>query len=218
MLGSLRIIGLLGGVASGKSLVARQFAGLGAGLLDADRAGHETLREPEVIAALRNRFGDGVLDLEGQIDRRALAARVFGDSTEHQQNRIFLERLTHPRIGERLEDQAEQLAAAGHTVAVLDAAVMLRAGWNRVCDCIVFVDAPDAVRLARALSRGWTEAEFHAREAAQESLETKRGFADHVIENSGKAEYTQSQVEQFWRFFASFPPGSMIPPMSPFSE
>ncbi len=218
MLGSLRIIGVLGGVASGKSLVARQFSELGAGLLEADRAGHEVLREPEIKAALRNRFSEAVLDNQGDVDRRALAQRVFGLETEQQENLAFLERLTHPRIADRLETQAEALAEAGVTIAILDAAVMLRAGWNSVCDCIVFVEAPDAIRLERALARGWTEAEFRAREAAQETLETKRGFADQVIDNSASAEYTQSQVERFWRFFVSTPPGCEVPPMSPFSE
>jgi dephospho-CoA kinase len=218
LLGSLRIIGLLGGVASGKSLVAEQFRALGAGVLDADRAGHETLHEPEIKAALRNQFGDAVLDDTGEVDRQALADQVFGSQAEHQENLAFLERLTHPRIADRLESQAEAIAESGATIAILDAAVMLRAGWNRVCDFVLFVEAPDEVRLARALSRGWTESEFRAREAAQESLETKRGFADQVIDNSASAAYTQSQVERFWRFLVSSPPGSEIPPESPFSE
>ena len=80
MLGSLRIIGVLGGVASGKSLVARQFSELGAGLLEADRAGHEVLREPEIKAALRNRFSEAVLDNQGDVDRRALALVVNPES------------------------------------------------------------------------------------------------------------------------------------------
>lgn len=218
MLGSLRIIGLLGGVASGKSLVAEEFCRLGAGVLDADRAGHDVLREAEVKQALRNRFGDAVFDNQGEIHRGALARRVFGTGAESRENRAFLEQLTHPRIAERLEDQAEEMAKSGARVAILDAAVMLRAGWNSVCDCIVFVEAPDDVRLQRAVARGWTEEEFRAREAAQESLETKRGFADQVIDNSASAGYTRTQVERFWRFFVENPPQSEIPPLSPFSE
>lgn len=218
MIGLVRIIGLLGGVASGKSLVAQQFCALGAGLLDADLAGHEVLREEEVTAALRNRFGVAVFNREGGLDRPSLAAQVFGETPEQQENLRFLERLTHPRIAERLECQAEALAQSGVRIAILDAAVMLRAGWNRVCDFVLFVEAPYEVRLARAESRGWTEAEFQAREAAQESLETKRGFADQVIDNSASAEYTRSQVERFWRFFVSTPSANEVPPMSPFSE
>lgn len=218
MLGSLRIIGLLGGVASGKSLVAEEFRRLGAGVLDADRAGHEVLRESDVKEALRNRFGAAVLDDQGEINRSALAGLVFGAGAEQRENRAFLEQLTHPRIAEQLEDQADKMAKSGAQVAILDAAVMLRAGWNSVCDCIVFVEAPDEVRLRRAMARGWTEAEFRAREAAQETLETKRGFADQVIDNSASAEYTRTQVERFWRFFVENPPRLEIPPMSPFSE
>lgn len=217
MLGSMRIIGLLGGVASGKSLVAEEFRRLGAGILDADRAGHEVLREEGVKEALRNRFGDAVFDSKRDIDRPALAGLVFSGA-EQRENRAFLEQLTHPRIAEQLEDQAEEMAKSGAQVAILDAAVMLRAGWNSVCDCVVFVEAPDEVRLQRALARGWTAEEFHAREAAQETLETKRGFADQVIDNSASVEYTRTQVEQFWRFFVENPPRLEIPPMSPFSE
>jgi len=213
----MRIIGLLGGVASGKSLVAEEFRRLGAGVLDADRAGHAVLREKDVKEALRNRFGDAVFDSEGEVERPALARLVFGGA-EQRENRAFLEQLTHPRIAEQLEDQAEEMAKSGAQVAILDAAVMLRAGWNSVCDCVVFVEAPDEVRLQRALARGWTEEEFRAREAAQESLETKRGFADQVIDNSASVEYTRTQVEQFWRFFVENPPRLEIPPMSPFSE
>lgn len=206
MLGSLRIIGLLGGVASGKSFVAEAFRRLGAGVLDADRAGHEVLRQAEVLAALESRFGADVFDPPGVVNRRALAQLVFGSGEKERENRAFLERLTHPRIGELLETQAEALAESGCRAAILDAAVMLKAGWNSVCDCIVFVDAPVAVRLQRALARGWTEEQFQAREAAQESLETKRGFADQVIDNSVSAEYTHSQVVQIWRFFAGDSP------------
>jgi dephospho-CoA kinase len=83
-------------------------------------------------------------------------------------------------------------------VAVLDAPLLLEAGWDELCEKIVFVEAPREARLARARARGWGEEDFAAREGAQESLHRKRARADAIIDNSGSPERTQAQVEQFW--------------------
>lgn len=193
------VVGLLGGVASGKSYVAQEFAQLGAGILDADRVGHEVLREPEVVAALRARWGDRVFHEDGTPDRRAIAEIVFAPSPDGPPELAFLEGLTHPRIGQRLLELAESFFGSGKPVVVLDAAMMLKAGWDRFCDCLIFVDAPKNVRLARALQRGWTEEEFAAREAAQESLPEKQAAAQDTIDNSGDSESTRRQVAAWWR-------------------
>jgi dephospho-CoA kinase len=95
-----------------------------------------------------------------------------------------------------LRQEANQLSAAGVSAAVLDAAVMLEAGWADWCDKLVFIDAPRTIRLARALARGWKEEDFNAREDAQESLDFKRHRADVVIDNSGSTEQTRLQVER----------------------
>lgn len=195
----LRVVGLLGGVASGKSLIADQLVALGAGLLDGDLAGHEVLRQDEVKQAARNRWGSGVFDPDGHINRSAVAGIVFGPPPAGPQELKFLEQLTHPQIGQLLVKQASDLVAAGKRVAVLDAPVMLKAGWDQLCDYIVFVEVSPEIRLARAQRRGWSQAEFNAREAAQESLEEKRRRADVVIDNSGSPESTRSQVVAFWQ-------------------
>jgi dephospho-CoA kinase len=201
--GSMKVIGILGGVASGKSFVAEQLKKLGAVVLDADACGHEVLREPEVIEALRDRWGDDVISADGQIDRAAVASIVFVDTKEGRRELEFLEKLTHPKIGERLRQRLDELAVAGQTPAVvLDAPVMLKAGWDGHCDRIVFIDAPREVRLARARQRGWNEEVFSAREAAQESLDAKRECADVVIDNSGSTELTQAQIEHLWQSLA----------------
>jgi len=195
----MHIIGILGGVASGKSLLARQLADLGAGVLDADRAGHEVLRLPQVEAAARERWGQTVFDAEGHVDRARLAKIVFADPPEGPREREYLERLTHPEIGRLLKQQAEALAASGTLVAVLDAPLLLEAGWDKLCRTLIFVDAPRPVRLARAKTRGWTEEDFAAREGVQESLDFKRGRADVEVDNSGSPERTQARIERFWR-------------------
>jgi dephospho-CoA kinase len=194
----MRIIGITGGVASGKSLVACQFAELGAGILDADRAGHEVLLLPHVEAAARERWGDAVFGPDGRIDRQRLARIVFAPGPEGEKERKYLEQLTHPEIASKLREQADAMAAAGTTVAVLDAALLWEAGWNELCEKTVFVETSREARLERALARGWTKEEFAAREGAQESLECKRVRADAMIDNSHSPQRTRAQAEQVW--------------------
>jgi dephospho-CoA kinase len=191
------ILGLTGGVASGKSLVAGLLARHGAVVLDADRAGHEALRLPHVEEAIRCRFGPGVFGLDGRVDRLRLARLVFDQSQEGTEARRDLETMTHPEIARLLSEQI-QAVPANTPLAVVDAALLFEAGWDKLCGKLAFVDAPPEVRLARAKARGWTAEEFAAREAAQESLDFKRRRADVVIDNSGRLEDTQLQVQRFW--------------------
>jgi len=198
------LIGILGGVASGKSEVSSRLRSLGAAVLDADRVGHAVLREAEVRQAVQRRWGEAVLDAAGEIDRRKVAEIVFAAAPESRAELTFLEQLTHPLIGQRLQEQLAELHREGVRAAVLDAPVMLKAGWDRLCQRIVFVDAPRDVRLARARQRGWTEADFAAREAAQESLETKRSRADVTLDNSLTRQHLYAQVDRFWRSLDPF--------------
>ncbi|MBX7072448.1 MAG: dephospho-CoA kinase [Pirellulales bacterium] len=193
------VIGLLGGVASGKSFVAEEFRRLGAVVLDADRAGHDVLRLPEVMQSVRQHFGDQVFDSNGQVDRRALGRLVFGDDAQASSNLRRLEEITHPPIGERLAAQVQAAAAGGAAAVILDAPVMLKAGWDRLCDKIVYIEAADEVRLERARARGWSDQEFRRREAAQESLDSKRSRSDAIIDNSRSADSTRVQVERLWQ-------------------
>ena len=94
--------------------------------------------------------------------------------------------------------QVEEAGRNGAPLVVLDAAIMRKAGWDKFCDKIVMIDAPREVRLARARSRGWSEAEFEVRETAQETLAEKREMADLVIDNSGPPEATRAAVENLW--------------------
>ena len=194
----MKVIGILGGVASGKSSVAREMVRLGAGLLDADRAAHEVLRMPEIEASARGRWGEGVFGPDGRIDRGRLAEIVFAASPEGPSERKYLEKMTHPEVGRLLAREAERLRAAGRVAAALDVPLLLEAGWDKLCDRLVFVEAPRGLRLARALARGWSEADFAAREAAQESLDAKRRRAHVVVDNSGSPDATRAQVERFW--------------------
>jgi len=200
----LVVVGIVGGVASGKTFVADRLAALGAAVVDADRLGHQVLRDPTVRAAVLERWGGAIAGPDGQIDRRKLAEIVFGSSTKARAELTALEALTHTKIKQLVLEELERLAADGRTkVAVLDAPVLLKSGWRSICDRIIYVEAPADVRLERAVARGWQKEDFERREAAQESLQAKRQAADLAIDNSGSAESTIAQIERLWPMLAS---------------
>ncbi len=193
----MKTVGIVGGVASGKSQVARMFGQLGAEIIDADQAGHEVLDEPAVIQAATHRWGTGILGKDGKLDRRAIADRVFGPGNRDEL--LFWEGVTHPRIHDRISQRLADLAALpGDRVVVLEAALLFEAGWDTLCDLVVFIDAADSIRRQRAAVRRWSASEWEQREAAQTSLAEKRRKADIVIDNSGTLEQTYLQVQALW--------------------
>jgi dephospho-CoA kinase len=202
------ILGLVGGIASGKSLVAQCFYELGAVVLDGDRAGHAVLREAEVIAGVVERWGERVLDRDGQINRKAVAQIVFAPGQAGEKE--FLERLTHPRIQKRLQQELAAARAAPQPppAVVIDAALLFEAGWDKLCDRIIFVDAPRDVRLERAVRRGWSAEQFAAREAAQWPPEEKRQRAQIVIRNVRTVENIREVVRLTWKSLLAQPPPS----------
>jgi dephospho-CoA kinase len=195
----MKIIGLVGGVASGKSLAANMLVELGAVHLDADRTGHCVLAEDiDVRQALVDRWGNAILDTDGRVDRRAVAKQVFAKSAVGAANRKFLEDLLHPRIRERLNIERDQAVATGKPAIVVDAPLLLEADWGSLCDIVLMIDSPRKLRLKRAAARGWTEADFDDREAAQWPAEEKRRHADVVIPNYGTADELRGAISQFW--------------------
>jgi dephospho-CoA kinase len=195
----MKTIGLVGGMASGKSLVGKMLVELGAGLLDADRTGHAVLAEDSAVhRVIAERWGDAVFAADRSVDRSAIARRVFAGGDAAELDRRFLEGLLHHRIRRRLEKLRDQYAAEGKPAVVLDAPVLLEAGWGPMCDILLMVDAPRQVRLERARQRGWTEAEFDHREAAQWPVDDKRREAHFMITNDGTPEDLQQAVHEFW--------------------
>jgi dephospho-CoA kinase len=195
----MKTIGVVGGVASGKSRVAHMLADLGAGVLDADRAGHDVLEtNAEVRETIRQHWGPAVLTADGHVNRQAVARRVFAAGEQAAEDRDFLERLLHPLIRERLEALREKFAAERRPAVVLDAPLLLEAGWGPMCDVIAMIEAPREVRVQRGRQRGWNEAEFDRREAAQWTVDEKRRHAHVVVPNAGSEHDLRRAVEQFW--------------------
>jgi dephospho-CoA kinase len=195
----MKTIGIVGGVASGKSLVSQMLVELGAPVLDADRAGHAVLAEDaEVREALRQRWGDAILTPAGEVDRVAVATHVFADDKTGDAERKFLEALLHPRIRTRLNHLRDEFAAEGKPAVVLDAPLLLEAGWGPLCDFVLFVEMPIETRLELAKSRGWSDAEFARREAAQWSIAEKRRHATQILPNTGTQAELRKAVRNFW--------------------
>ncbi|MFT5093572.1 MAG: dephospho-CoA kinase [Porticoccaceae bacterium] len=191
------VVGILGGIGSGKSAVSRGLSNhFKTFLIDADRVGHDVLGIPTVQDDIRLAFGDSVFD-GAEIGRKSLAGKVFGSELHHKQALIELEKIVHPEIRRQVEKQLADIPDETDVV-VLDAAVMLEAGWNDLCDTIVFVDTPFETRLKRVEeNRGWTADELRRREASQVSLEDKRAVSELIVDNSGSLENAVQQLAAF---------------------
>lgn len=180
------VAGLTGSIGAGKSTVAGMLAQRGAYVINADALGHDALHA--MRGEIASRFGAGVMD-GGAVSRPKLARIVFADAVRRRE----LESIVHPYIRRKAEELIE---ASGAPLVVLDAALLLEAGWDEVCDAVVFVDAPRSVRLERVRARsGWDEADLVAREDAQIPLARKRERANHVIENDSSLECLERQVD-----------------------
>jgi dephospho-CoA kinase len=190
----MNTLGLIGGIASGKSRVAEELVRLGAVRIDADRFGHQALAAPEVQSALRRRWGSAVFHPDGSVDRPAVARLVFAPGPAGAAELAFLEAQTHPLIESLVVAELTRCRRDGRPLVVLDAPVLLKAGWDRWCDLLVFIDAPRDVRLARAAARGWGPDELDRREALQTPLDEKRRRATLVIDNSGSEAALVDQV------------------------
>lgn len=194
------IVGLAGGIASGKTFVAVEFQKLGAALINADLIGHQALTVESVRTQIVDEFGSEVIGLDGEIDRKKLAKLVFGNDSESKRRLQRLEAITHPEIARQIRHRLTDLSNSGVRVVILDAAVMFKSGWDKLCDRIVFIECDEAVRRRRAFSRGWSQEELARREANQTSLVEKRRRATDIIKNNDQSSPTVAdQVRHLWR-------------------
>ena len=167
---SMKTIGVVGGVASGKSLVSPTVASSWGPAFWTPTAPATTCWPTMLKSAPRSSIvgAHEILAADGQIDRRAVAAHVFADTPAGLEDRKFLEDLNSiPASAHCSMTSDASFKAEGRPAVVLDAPLLLEAGWGPMCDFILFVDTPRSTRLAHAKTRGWTEAEFNRREASQ---------------------------------------------------
>ena len=189
--------GLTGGVASGKSTVARVLEGLGARIIDADRVGHELLRRPHATyREVVRRFGNEILDPTGEIDRKRLGAVVFADPTKLRD----LNAILHPPIIARVEELAAQHHAENPgAVVVVDAALLFEAGMGRRFTKVLVVWCRPEQQIERLMAKtGLSRHEAQQRIAAQFPADEKRWRADFEIDSSGSLEHTRAQVEALY--------------------
>jgi dephospho-CoA kinase len=188
--------GLTGGVASGKSTVARMLEGLGARIIDADHVGHELLRASRATYhELLRSFGNGILDSTGQIDRRRLGAIVFADPAKLRD----LNGILHTRIMARVEELAAQYhAESPGAVIVVDAALLFEAGIGGRFTKVLVVWCRPEQQIERLMAKGLSLQEAEQRIAAQMPVDQKRRRADYEIDSSGTLENTRAQVEALY--------------------
>jgi len=181
IIGDKPIIGILGGIGSGKSTIAAEFAKLGCKVIDADKIAHELLDSKTVKEKIVGLFGDVVLDSSGRIEHKKLAGVVFasGDKLES------LNRVIHPLVLERAEELIKQYNQQNQVKAiVLDMPLLLEVGWNRRCDRLIFVDCEQKIRAERAKKKDFDKNQIKIRENFQISLDNKASVADNMVENN----------------------------------
>ena len=191
----MRLVGLTGGIASGKSTVARFFAELGAPLVDADQLAREVVAPGTAgLEAIARRWPDTVQG--GVLDRSKLGAYVFADPAQ----RAELNAITHPLIAAEAMKRTAALGERGEPAAIYEAALIVENGLDRGVDGLIVVSVPPAVQLRRLVERdGLSEADAQRRLAAQAPLEEKLRKATWIVDNSGALEFTRTQVGDIWR-------------------
>jgi dephospho-CoA kinase len=192
----MRVIGLTGGIASGKSLVSQQLAELGAVVIDADKLGHESYRKgSETYRAVVEAFGPEAVAPDGEIDRRALGARVFADPEARRR----LEEIVWPAIRALAAERIEALRREGAAVVVLEAAVLIEAAWMDLADEVWVVETPpDTARRRLTERNGLTPEQAEARLRSQLTNEKRRPYAGVIIENAGSLEDLRRAVDGAW--------------------
>lgn len=188
------VIGLTGGIGAGKSTVACILESIGVPVIDSDKVAHDLLRRADVVATLVLWWGERVRSRDGTADRRAVGNIVFGSPKELKR----LEDLLYPRIAQHRDARVRELMAKPDVVAVaIDAPKLVEAGVDRLCDAVIFVDAPLEMRIQRvAESRGWTSEEVQRRENLQIPLDRKRALAEYTIDNHSTIEHLRKEVER----------------------
>ena len=196
-IGEKPIIGILGGIGSGKSTVANEFAKLGCKVIDADKIANELLERKIVREKVVGLFGRAILDSAGEIDHKKLANVVFADADKLSS----LNRIIHPLVLERAEGLIKRYNRQNQVKAiVLDMPLLVEVGWSKRCDKLIFVDCKRQLRVERAKKMGFDKNQLKIRENFQISLDNKAGLADNSIENNSGFLVLAKQVADIFSY------------------
>lgn len=196
--GEKMVIGLTGGIATGKSTVSSLLLKHGAYLIDGDRIAREVVEvgKPAYHQIIAH-FGEGICQLDGSIDRKKLGRIVFSDPHERKK----LESITHPYIFEEIRRRIHEAEEARERLIILDVPLLFETGLEKEADLTLLVDADEAEQVRRIMARDHlTEEEAKARIASQWPMEEKRKRADYILSNRGNLEDLEREVEEFLRW------------------
>ncbi len=186
------IIGIVGGIGSGKSFVAHLFGEMGCLVIDSDEQIRRAYQSPAILQTLRQWWGGEIFQPDGQVDKAAIAAKVFSQPQQRQR----LEQLLHPLIAQERNRRMEEAADDPQVLAyVWDTPLLYETGLHAQCDAVVFVDTPLPLRLQRvSQTRGWADRELKKREKSQLPLDKKREMAHYIVVNTADAGCIREQV------------------------
>ncbi len=193
------LVGLTGGIGSGKSTVAGLLEQRGAVLVDADVFAREAVRAgTQAFDAVRSRFGDDIVGSDGELDRAALASIVFADRAALDD----LEAIVHPEVRRMVADTLQAELDTDHVVVLVNP-LLIEMGAHRDCDVVVVVSAAPETQVRRSMARGMDEADVRSRIAQQLSLEERARLADVILDNEGSLEELTQEVDALWRDLAA---------------
>ena len=191
------VIGLTGGIGTGKTEVSRLLSGLGAVVINADQVGHEAYTpQSEAWEAVVKAFGEEILQPDGEIDRRKLGGIVFADPAQL----AILNGIMHPRMAAIVKEKLVGLEQGGAEVAVVEAAVLFEAGWDSLVNEVWTTESPEEMVVARLQERnGFQPEEIRKRIASQMSSEQRSARAEQVVNNSGNMADLEATVREIWK-------------------
>ena len=190
------VIGIVGGIGSGKSTVANLFTKLGCAVIDADQLAHQALDEPDVKQKLIAAFGDAILDSAGRVDRKKLADIVFTDAAKVE----TMNSIIHPTVLRHAESLIQQYNSDASVEAiVLDMPLLIEVGWHKRCDKVIFVDCEARLRAERAgNSQLFNKKQLKIREKFQISLDIKADIADNRVNNNSDLSVLEEQIKDIF--------------------
>lgn len=190
---SAPVIGILGGIGSGKSSVVREIDDIDLLIIDADEIGHVVLQDEKIQNRLQAAFGPSIMN-GNQVNRRKLGELVFAPHLNATENRTQLNSIVHPAIRTRIHELI-QYGKESAEIVILDASLLLDGNWDQHCDALIFVDANLEIRQSRVQkNRGWEADELPQREKTQVDITTKRTRADYIVDNNGTLKEAVKQM------------------------